>query len=125
MKILISPIKTETDYESTLKRIEEIWGADSNTPHGDELDILIPLVEAYEEKHFPIPPPDPIEAIKFRLDQLGMKKAHLKDFLGYRSRVSEILSGKRKLTLKMMVKLHNELGVPAESLLSTKALDEG
>ena len=77
----IKPIKTEKDYEKALARVEELWGADENTSEGEEFEVLFTLVEAYEQKHYPIPPPHPIEAIKFRLDQMGIKKSELKDYL--------------------------------------------
>ena len=115
--MMIKPIKTENDYDQALKRIDELWGAKAGTPEGDELDILITLVQAYDVEHYPIPPPTPIDAIEFRMDQMGLTRTDLAKFLGSKSRVSEILSGKRKLTVRMMKILHRELGVPAESLL--------
>ena len=115
--MMIKPIKTENDYDQALKRIDELWGAKAGTPEGDELDILITLVQAYDVEHYPIPPPTPIDAIEFRMDQMGLTRTDLAKFLGSKSRVSEILSGKRKLTVHMMKILHRELGVPAESLL--------
>jgi HTH-type transcriptional regulator/antitoxin HigA len=114
---MIKPIKTENDYDQALKRIDELWYAKDGTPQGDELDILVTLVQAYDAEHYPIPPPTPIDAIKFRMDQMGLTRTDLAKFLGSKSRVSEILSGKRKLTVRMMKILHRELGVPAESLL--------
>ena len=115
----IKPIKNQKDYKSALKRIELLWDAKPNTPHGDELEILATLVEAYEDKKFPIIPPDPIEAIKFRMEQLGLKRADLAVYLGGRNRVTEVLQGKRNLTVKMLVVLHKELHIPAESLLAS------
>jgi len=114
----IKPIKTKKDYESALKRIEELWDAKKNTPKGDELDVLATLVEAYEAKKFEILPPDPIEAIKFRMEQLELKKTDLAPILGGRNRVSEILGRKRNLTIKMIKALHKNLNIPAESLIS-------
>src|SRR5438552_2260676 len=114
----IKPIHSERAYERALKRIDELWGAKRRTPQGDEFEVLLALVEVWEREHYPIPPPTPIQAIEFRLDQLGLARSDLAKFLGSRSRVSEILSGKRKLTVRMMKKLHHELGVPAESLLA-------
>ena len=98
----IKPIKTEQDYNMSIKRIEELWGAKRDTPEGDELDLLCTLVESYEMKHYPIAPPDPIDAIKFRMEQMGMTNADMVKYLGSQSRVSEILNGKRRLTLKMI-----------------------
>jgi len=114
----IKPIKTEQDYNMSIKRIEELWGARRDTPKGDELDLLCTLVESYEMKHYPIAPPDPIDAIKFRMEQMGMTKADMVKYLGSQSRVSEILNGKRRLTLKMIKSLYKGLKIPAEILLA-------
>ncbi|MCD6564742.1 MAG: helix-turn-helix domain-containing protein [Bacteroidales bacterium] len=114
----IKPIKTEKDYNMSIKRIEELWGAKRDTPEGDELDLLCTLVESYEMKHYPIAPPDPIDAIKFRMEQMGMTKADMVKYLGSQSRVSEILNGKRRLTLKMVKSLYKGLKIPAEILLA-------
>ena len=113
----IKPIKTETDYNYSIKRIEELWGAKLNTPEGDELDLLATLVEAYEMKHYPITPPDPIDAIKFRMEQMGLTKTELAKYLGSQSRVSEILGRKRELTLKMVRTLYKDLKISADVLL--------
>ena len=115
----IKPIKTKKDYDNALKRIEELWGAKENTAAGDEFEILFTLVEAYEEKHYPIPPPHPIEAIKFRMEQGTINDKQLTKLLGGRSRKSEILSGKRKLSLNMIRTLHKELKSPVESLINS------
>lgn len=114
----IKPIKTKKDYNWALKRIEELWGAKENTPAGDEFEVLFTLVEAYEEKHYPIPPPHPIEAIRFRLEQKGVDEKELIKILGGRSRKSEILSGRRKLSLAMIRELHDKLNIPAETLIA-------
>lgn len=114
----IRPIKTEQDYNSAIKKIEELWGAKKDTPKGDELDLLVTLVESYEMKHYPIAPPDPIDAIKFRMEQMGMTKDDMVKYLGSQSRVSEILNRKRKLTLKMVKSLYKGLKIPAEILLT-------
>ena len=114
----IRPIKTEQDYNSALQRIEELWGAKKDTPEGDELDLLVTIVESFEMKHYPIAPPDPIDAIKFRMEQMGMSKADMVKYLGSQSRVSEILNRKRKLTLKMVKSLYKGLKIPAEILLA-------
>ncbi|MCB9361382.1 MAG: transcriptional regulator [Flavobacteriales bacterium] len=111
-------IKTEEQYEKVLKRIDEIFDAKPNTKEFDELELLSMLVGVYEEEHYHIEAPTPIEAIKFRMEQEGLNRTDLIPFLGTRSRVSEILNGKRKLTVDMMKNLYQKLGVPAESLLA-------
>ena len=114
----IKPIKTETDYNNSIKRIETLWGAKKESIEGDELDLLCTLVESYEMHHYPIAPPDPIDAIQFRMEQLGMTKTDLAKYLGAQSRVSEVLSRKRPLSLKMVKTLYNDLKIPANILLS-------
>lgn len=113
----IKPIKTKRDYEAALTRIEKLFDSKPDTPKGDELEILSTLVEIYEQKHFNIPPPDPIEAIKFRMEQLGLKQSDIAETVGGKNRASEILNGKRELTVKMMKELHKKYNIPAESLL--------
>jgi HTH-type transcriptional regulator/antitoxin HigA len=110
-------IKTEAEYGAVLARIEQLMDAKRNTPQGDELELLSLLVHDYEEKVFPIAKPDPIEAIRFRMEQQGLRPTDLVPFLGSRSRVSEVLSGRRNLTLKMIRALVRGLGIPAEVLL--------
>ena len=100
----IKPIKTEKDYQLAISRIEELWGALKDSPEGDELDLLLTLVESYELKHYPIAPPDPVDAIKFRMEQMGLTNADMSKYLGSQSRVSEILNRKRGLTLNMIKK---------------------
>ena len=114
----IKPIKTENDYNESIKRIEQLWGSEKDTEAGDEFDLLITLVESYEMKHFPIAPPDPIDAILFRMEQMGMTKTDLAKYLGSQSRVSDVLGGRRKLTLKMIKSLYKGLKIPAEILLA-------
>ena len=114
----IKPIRTERDYQNALKQIEKLWNAKANTPSGDKLDVLTTLVEAYEQKHYEIAPPDPIDAIKFRMEQLDLKPADLAKILGGRNRVSEVLSKKRKLTVEMTRSLRKHLSIPADSLLA-------
>ena len=114
----IKPIKTKKDYEKALKRIEVLWGAKENTRAGDEFEVISTLVELYEEKHYPIPRPHPIEAIRFRLEQKGADEKELIKILGGRSRKSEILSGRRKLSLAMIRELHDKLQIPAETLIA-------
>ena len=114
----VTIIKTEKQYNLAMERIDELFDTKSGTKEFDELELLVMLVDAYEDKYFHIEAPDPIEAIKFRMEQQGLKKVDLIPFLGTRSRVSEILNGKRKLTVNMMRNLYHKLGVPAESLLA-------
>ena len=116
MKIKV--IKTEEDYRAALERLEEIFQAPENTPEGDEAELLSVLIEKYEDENFPISAPDPIEAIKFRMEQTGMSKKELADIIGYRSRVSEILNKKRKLSIDMIRNLHRKLKIPYEVLLN-------
>jgi HTH-type transcriptional regulator / antitoxin HigA len=113
----IKPIRTEKDYEAALLRIESLMDAEAETPEADELEVLATLVELYEEKHFPIDWPDPIAAIRFRMEQAGLTARDLIPLLGSRAKVSEVLSGKRSLTLQMIRALHEHLGIPAEVLL--------
>jgi HTH-type transcriptional regulator/antitoxin HigA len=117
----IAPIKTARDYDRVLGRIKQLMDAKPGTKAGDELDVLTTLVEAYEAKHHAICPPDPIEAIKFRMDQLGITRKDLETVLGGRGRVSEILTKKRNLSLEMIRQLHRKLHIPLESLIGTAA----
>jgi len=112
----IKPIKTEKDYNNTLNQIEKLMDAKPNTPQMDELEVLTTLVEAYEAQHYIINTPDPIEAIKFRMEQEGLKQKDLVNIVGSKSRVSEILNKKRKLTIEMIRNLHTRLHIPVESL---------
>lgn len=114
----IKVIKSEEDYSQATKRLEEIFHAPADTPEGDEAEVLSLLIEKYEDEHFPIDAPDPIEAIKFRMEQMGMTRHDLAEIIGYKSRVSEIFSRKRKLSLKMIRNLHQKLKIPYESLIS-------
>lgn len=113
----IKPIRTKSDYERALSYIELNFEAKTNTKEGRLVEVLAILVEKYEDEHFPIEAPTPVEAIKFRMEQLGISTADLADILGTRSRVSEIMNGKRGLTVRMMKALRKELNVPAEVLL--------
>tara|TARA_R110000744_G_scaffold324624_1_gene430430 strand:+ start:350 stop:706 length:357 start_codon:yes stop_codon:yes gene_type:complete len=114
----IKVIKTEGDYQLALKRLEVIFHAPADSKEGDEAEILSILIEKYENEHYPIAAPDPIEAIKFRMEQMGMDNQDLAEIIGYKSRVSEIFSRKRKLTLKMIKNLHEKLNIPYESLMA-------
>jgi HTH-type transcriptional regulator/antitoxin HigA len=113
----ITPIRNNKDYQNALKRLEEIFDAKKGTEQGDELEILSILIEKYENEKFPIDLPDPIEAIKFRMEQMGMKPKDLAKIVGYKSRVSEILNKKRKLSLNMIRKINETLLIPTEVLV--------
>ena len=115
----ITPIKTQRDYRRALKDIEGLMTAKRGTQDGDRLDVLVTLVEAWEAKHYPLDLPDPVEAIKYHLDQSGLAPRDLIPFIGSRNRVYEVLNRKRPLTLKMIWRLHDGLGIPAESLIKT------
>jgi len=113
----INPIKTKTDYRAALKEVEALMGAEFNTPEGERLDVLVTLIEAYENKHFRFDLPDPVEAIKFRMEQKGLTPKDLVPMIGRINRVYEVLARRRPLTLAMIQRLHSELGIPAESLI--------
>ena len=113
----IRPIRNETDYDAALARIDRLMDAPDGSPERDELDVLTTLIEVYEEEHYPIDRPSPIEAIQFRMEQSGLSQADLVPFIGSRAKVSEVLSGKRTLTLKMIRALNIHLGIPAEVLI--------
>lgn len=113
----IRPIRNRSDYESALKRIQALMSAKPGTEQGDELDVLTTLVDAYEARQFPIDAPDPIEAIKFRMEQMGLERKDLEPFIGSRARVSEVLNKRRGLSLKMIKALHEELDIPLEALI--------
>ncbi|MEC7529814.1 MAG: transcriptional regulator [Pseudomonadota bacterium] len=113
----IRPIKTDADYRAVLNDIENLMMAQPDTAEGEKLDILVTLVEAYEAKHFPMDLPDPVEAIKFEMERKGLTVKDLEPMIGKSNRVYEILNHKRSLTLKMIWKLHEGLGIPAESLI--------
>lgn len=113
----LKPIRTVADYEAALAEIERLWGAKSGTPKGDRLDILATLIDAYEAEHYPIDPPDPIDAIKFRMEQQGLTRKDLEPLIGTRTRVAEVLNRKRSLSIGMIRRLHAKLGIPAEVLI--------
>jgi len=113
----IAPLKNRHDYRQALKEIGTLMQARRNTPEGDRLDVLVTLVEAWERKHYPLDLPDPVEAIKFHMEQNGLAPRDLIPFIGSRNRVHEVLNRKRPLTLKMIQRLHAGLRIPAESLL--------
>lgn len=113
----VRPIRNETDYDAALRRIEALWGAAPGTASGDELDILVTLTEVYEEERFPVDLPDPIEAIKFRLEQEGKDYRALIGVIGQRTRVYEVMRRARPLSLRMIRSLHHQLGIPAQVLI--------
>jgi HTH-type transcriptional regulator/antitoxin HigA len=120
----IRPIKTEADYQAALQRVEALLEAQSNTPEGDDLDILVTLLSAYEEQHYPILPPDPIEALVYWMEARDLTRRDLEPLLGSRARVAEILNRRRRLTLEMIRRLHNELGIPAEILIQPYSISQ-
>jgi HTH-type transcriptional regulator / antitoxin HigA len=113
----IRPIKTRKDYDWALREVQRLWNAPENSEDADRLEILATLVSAYEDKHFPMDVPDPIEAIKFRMEQMGLKRSDLEPLIGSRARVAEVLNRRRPLSLAMIRKLRQGLGIPAEVLI--------
>ena len=111
-------IKTEADYEKALKRFEKLFDATANTTEGDEAELLALLIDSYEKENYPIDAPNPIEAIKFRMEQMNLNRKDMAKIIGYQSRVTEILSKKRKLSLPMIRSLHDKLRIPYESLMT-------
>ena len=120
----LKPIRTEADYENALAEIERLWGAKSGTPKGDRLDVLATLIDAYEAVHYPMDPPDPIEAIKFRMEQQGLSRKDLEPLIGTRTRVAEVLTRKRSLSIGMIRRLHERLGISAEVLIRPSRAEE-
>lgn len=117
--ILVRPIRTREDYRAARNRIEQLMGAEANTPESDELDVLATLVDAYEEKQFPMDAPDPVTAIQFRMEQQGLTRKDLEPMIGSRARVSEVMTGKRGLTLAMVRRVRSGLGISADLLVGT------
>jgi HTH-type transcriptional regulator/antitoxin HigA len=113
----LKPIRTKADYEKALAELERFWGARSGTPEGDRLDILATLIDAYETEHYPMDPPDPVEAIKFRMESQGLSRKDLEPLIGTRTRVAEVLNRKRSLSIGMIRRLHDQLGISAEVLI--------
>src|SRR5258708_34100580 len=113
----IKPIKNERDYEQALRRVESLWNSPEGSPESDELDVLATLIEAYEREHYPLELPDPVEAIKFRLEQEGKDSRALIGVIGQRTRVYEVLRGKRSLSLNMIRQLHDKFGIPPSVLI--------
>src|SRR5260370_16585198 len=113
----LRPIRSEADYEWALAKIEKLWGAPSASAEGDRLDVLATLIDAYETEHYPIDPPDPIEAIKFRMEQQGLTRGDLEAIIGTRTRIAEVLNRKRPLSIRIIPPLHHPLRIPANLLL--------
>ncbi|MBU6406495.1 MAG: helix-turn-helix domain-containing protein [Alphaproteobacteria bacterium] len=120
----LRPIRTEADHAAAMVELARLWGAKSGTPEGDRLDVLATLIDAYEAKHHAVDPPDPIEAIRFRMEQQGLSRKDLEPIIGPRNRVAEVLNGKRKLSIEMIRKLHEHLGIPAEVLIRPTGADK-
>jgi HTH-type transcriptional regulator/antitoxin HigA len=113
----LKPIRTTGDYEEALSEVEHLWGTASGTPDGDRLDVLATLIDAYEAEHYAMEPPDPVEAIKFRMEQQGLSRKDLEPLIGTRTRVAEVLNRKRSLSIGMIRRLHDRLGISAEVLI--------
>ncbi len=120
----ILPIKTEDDYQAALEEMERLFNAVPNSAEGDRLEVLTTLIEAYEEKHYSIPLPDPVEAILYHIESRGLSRRDLEPFIGSRARVSEVLNRKRPLTIGMIRKLHRGLGIPADILIQAYSLEK-
>ena len=120
----LKPIRNEADYEAALGEVEILWGAKSNSREGDRLDVLATLIDAYEVKHFPMDPPDPIEAIQFRMEQQGITRKDLEPMIGTRARVTEVLNRKRNLSIGMIRRLHDRLGISADVLIQPTRPEE-
>ena len=113
----MKPIRSERDYDAALAEAERLWGAKAGTPAGDRLDVLATLIDAYETEHFPMDPPDPVEAIKFRMEQQGLTRRDLESIIGTRTRIAEVLNRKRGLSIGMIRRLHERLGISADVLI--------
>ena len=113
----LKPIRTEADYDKALREVERLWGAKSGTRNGDRLEVLATLIDAYEAEHYPMDPPDPVEAIKFRMEQQGLSRKDLEPLIGTRTRVAEVLNRKRNLSISMIRRLHDRLGISVEVLI--------
>ena len=113
----VRPIRTKRDYKSALKEVERLWGAKAGTSEADPLDVLATLVDAYEAEHYPMDPPDPVEAIKFRMEQQGLTRRDLEEIIGTRTRIAEVLNRKRGLSIAMIRRLHERLGISADVLI--------
>ena len=117
MKSDLKPIRTEADHERAMAEVERFWGAKGGTPEGDRLDVLVTLIEAYEKEVYPFDPPDPIEAIQFRMEQLGLTRKDLEPFIGSRARVAEVMNRKRGLSIEMIRRLNEGLDISGDILI--------
>ena len=124
MKNDVKPIRNERDHAAALKDVERLWGAKLGTPDGDRLDVLATLIDAYEAAHEPMDPPDPIEAIKFRMEQQGLTRKDLEPLIGTRTRVAEVLNRRRSLSIGMIRRLHTALGISADVLIRPSRRDQ-
>lgn len=122
--IELKPIRSEADHEAALAEVARLWGAGSGTPEGDHLDVLATLIEAYESRQYPMDPPDPIEAIKFRMEQQGLTRKELEPMIGRRGRVAEVLNRRRNLSIEMIRNLHEQLGISADVLIRPTRREE-
>jgi HTH-type transcriptional regulator/antitoxin HigA len=113
----VKPIRSRRDYEAAIKAVERLWGAKAGTRDGDRLDVLATLIDSYEAEHYPMDPPDPVEAIKFRMEQQGLTRRDLEEIIGTRTRIAEILNRKRGLSIAMIRRLHERLGISADVLI--------
>jgi len=113
----LKPIRTEADHSAALAEVERLWGSPSGTRDGDRLDVLATLIDAYEAHHYPMDPPDPIEAIRFRMEQQGLSRKDLEPLIGARARVSEVMNRRRSLSIDMIRRLHDHLGISADVLI--------
>lgn len=120
----LKPIRNEADYDAALEEVGRLWGAKSGTPDGDRLDVLATLIDAYEAKHHPVDPPDPVEAIRFRMEQQGLTRKDLEPMIGPRNRVADVLNRKRGLSIDMIRQLHDGLGISAEVLIRPSRMDK-
>jgi HTH-type transcriptional regulator / antitoxin HigA len=120
----MKPIRSEADHEAALAEIEGLWGAKSGTPEGDRLDVLATLIDVYEAKRHPMDPPDPIEAILFRMEQQGLTRKDLEPMIGPRNRVADVLNRRRSLSIEMIRQLHDRLGISAEVLIRPSRLEQ-
>jgi len=124
MKDELKPIRIEADYRRAMAELERLWGAKSGTREGDRLDVLATLVEAYERQHYPMDPPDPIDAIQFRMEQQGLTRKDLEPLIGSRARVAEVMNRKRALSIEMIRRLHEHLGISADVLIRPTRANE-
>src|ERR1700724_3011252 len=124
MNVDVRPIRTDADYDAALAEVKRLWGTKSGTREGDRLDVLATLIDAYEAEHYPIDPPDPVEAIKFRMEQQGLTRKDLEPLIGTRTRVAEVLNRKRGLSIGMIRRLHRRLGISADVLIRPSRKDK-